>query len=102
MLRLHLMDLKTAILSNPFIDTLRTELAVDRASFNDLCAHLKALREEWKGKSQVDKELVQELVGLMIISAGMAKSFALYQPDLVVEVEEMAVELEGLVLDCLS
>jgi len=95
-------DLKQTILQNQFLGKLRNEMVVDRRAFEALCQSLRELEQEWKSASNIDKELVQELYVLAPVTRNMADSLTGHRPDLAREIAELAEELDGLVLDCLS
>lgn len=91
-------DLKEDILENKFIDRLRSELTVDKGEYTKLLASLKLLAQKWHGKDYVDKELMADLYVLAPICHNMASEIS-GQRD---EIDEMATEIDALVLDCLA
>lgn len=95
-------DLKSAILANQFLERLRNETVVDRPAFDSLCQLLRDLEQEWKSLESIDKKLAQELYVLAPVTKNMANSLVAHRPDLAREIGEMAVELDALVLNCLS
>ena len=91
-------DTKTKIMENQFVFRLRAELVVDEIEYDELCAALKELAVEWKPLVVIDKELMSDLYVLASIARNMA-------PEILgrtSEIEEMATEIDGLVIDCLS
>lgn len=94
--------LKTKILNNKFVDKLRTEMVIDPNEYNALCQALKDLADEWKGVSHVDREVVQDLYVLPKITKSVGESLIQHQPWMAQEIEEMAIELDALILDCLA
>lgn len=95
-------NLKQAILQNQFLEKLRNEMVVDRKAYEALCQSLKELEQEWKNASNIDKELAQELYVLAPVTKNMADSLTGHQPHLAREISGLAVELDALVLNCLS
>jgi hypothetical protein len=96
------MSTKSSILQNQFLHKLRTELAVDRKEFENLCDNLRVLKAEWTGKSLIDKQLAQELYVLCPVTKGVADSLRGHAPALAAELDELAVVLDALVIDCFS
>ena len=94
-------ELKRKILDNRFIERLR-ELVVDRCEYDALRGALVELADEWRGSPMVDKEVVQELYVLAPVARGMASILARHDPQGAREAEDMATELDALVLECLA
>ena len=94
--------LKTKILNNKFVELLRTETVIDQNEYQPLCEALKDLAKAWKGASSIDKVLMQDLYVLPQIAKNVAESLVEHQPEMAQKIEEMAMELDALVLDCLS
>lgn len=94
--------LKARILDNRFILRLRNELLIDRNAFASLCADLRALAEEWREAEMVDKELVQELYILAPVTWNVGRSFVGHNPEVAAEIEDLGIELDALVLECLN
>src|ERR1700743_3512129 len=67
--------LKSAILNNRFADILRMEQRIDSESFKDLCKALKQLRNEWRGQTTVDREIVADLVCQLTVIRNMGDRF---------------------------
>ena len=95
-------DLKQEILQNKFIEKLRNELVVDTGAFESLCRSLRNLELEWKGVSTIDKALAQELYVLATVTQNMSTVLAGTQPDIARELTKAAIELDALVINCLS
>ena len=96
------MDTKKAILSNSFLERLRTEMVVDREEYSRLCEALRELAREWRGRTLVDKEIAQDLYVLAPVAKSVADSIRAHNGDRASEIYELAVELDALVLECLS
>ncbi len=95
-------DLKTRILTNRFVDRLRTELQIDDREFEDLCEALKELAAKWRGVSLIDKELMQDLYALASITNNVAAVFDPDRPEVAHLIREMATQIDALVLECLA
>ena len=96
------MDLKTRIMRNKFVERLRMELVIDENEYELLCKALKELAQEWQSKNSIDKELAGDLYVLVPIARNMAEDVARARGGLAVKhkVEEMATELDALVIEC--
>lgn len=94
--------LKQSILRNPFVDRLRLERVVDEAAYRALCDALARLAQAWKGERLVDREVVQDLYVLAPITRNMADPLRKRSPEVADRVEEMAMEIDALVLECLA
>jgi len=95
-------DYFSGILQNNYLDKLRTELVIDKKSYKELCYSLKCLAREWKGVKNIDKRIVQELYVLASVTKNVAESVKEYNSHLAHEIEELAIELDALVLECLA
>lgn len=98
------MDLKQKILSNTFVDQVRNGFVVDEAAFEELCASLEQLAVEWKGKTEVDKELAQDLYVIPYVTKNMVDHLRINdqnkeKADLI---EKKWQKLDDLVLNCFS
>ncbi len=96
------MDLKQRILSNTFVDQVRNGFVVDEVAFEELCNLLEQLAIEWKGKTEIDKELAQVLYIIPSVTNGIAERLKLdpkdkKQGDLL---EQKWQKLDELVLNC--
>lgn len=91
-------NLKAEILENEFVNKLRMELSVDEKDYAKLVSSLKALAPEWQKVSVIDKELMQDLYVLATICRNMAPNI----PEQSEQIEEMATEIDALVLECLA
>lgn len=97
-------DLKARIQANPFVDDVRTHLRFDAKAFDELCVHLTELAHAWRNEVRVDKELVSILYAAPQVVRNCYLSFASHEdpPPLARQLEDAWVELDRLVLDCLS
>jgi hypothetical protein len=94
--------LKQSFLRNPFVDRLRLEMGVDEAAYRALCDALARLAQAWKGERLVDRELVQDLYVLAPVTRNMADPLRRQSPQIADRVEEMAMEIDALVMECLA
>lgn len=90
------------IIKNDFVNRLRMELVIDSNEYNKLCGLLRSLAVEWRHELLVDKRIVQELYVLPTIVRGVASVFAASNPSRAAEIEDLAIELDALILECLS
>lgn len=98
------MDLKQKILSNTFVDQVRNGFVVDEVAFEELRALLEQLAVEWKGKTEVDKELAQDLYVIPYVTKNMVDHLRMNdqnkeKADLI---EQKWQKLDDLVLNCFS
>jgi len=96
------MSVEAEIMNNEFIGKLRNEVVVDRAQYSRLVELLRQLAIEWHDRELVSKAVVQELYVLAPVTKNIAESLRDHDPNRAVEIEEMAVELDALVLECLA
>jgi len=96
------MSLKDEILANSFVQKLRDEVKIDVESFAQLCRQLESLADEWNTQPFVDKRLVQELYALPLIISGAAEGLRGHRPDLAAQLDEMAITVDGLILEALN
>ncbi len=98
-------DLKLRIMNNGFVSAVRNEMRIDEGAYLELCGLLRELAGEWACRSLVDKELALVLYSIPQIVRNAFLSFS-GPPDALPAVaralEDMWVELDGLVLDCFS
>lgn len=76
------------------------ELVVDLQEYTSLCAALAGLAKEWRSKSTVDKELASELYVLASVTRNMAADASRGNESIKRQIEELATELDGLVMEC--
>ena len=95
-------DYSSDILQNNYLEKLRTELVIDKKSYEELCYSLRCLAREWKGMKSIDKRIMQELYVLAPVTKNVAESVREYNGSLAHEIEALAIELDALVLECLA
>ncbi len=97
-------ELKNRIISNTFVDGVRTSLVFDDAAYKDLCVALESLAQELKGSDHMDRELALVLYTMPVIIRNMYLSSAEHVPDadIAAKLEDAWVELDALVTACLS
>ena len=94
--------LKQRLLSNDFVVKIRGSFEVDEESYESLCAALRDLAKEWRDKPLIDKEVMQTIYGADKSALAMIHTIGDTNPDLTDRLEAMAIELDGLILQCLS
>ena len=94
--------LKQRLLGNHFVTKIRLQGQCDEAAYADLCGAIRQLRHEWAGQTAVDKEVVQDLFALPMIVRGARTAVPDSDAGASSRLEDMEVELEGLILDALS
>ena len=101
---LELEALKKRILENPFVDRLRIEMRVDEAAYEELSAMLTDLAAALRGVPLIDKELALVLYSIPQTVSNAMMSFDGHSPKPAIagRLEDAWVELDALVLDCLS
>lgn len=97
--------LKEKIMTNRFIEKVRNQMQIDEQQYTELCELLEKLAIEWKNKKDVDKELVLFLYNAPQIIRNIFLSFKEKGeplPDIANRLEDIWVELDALVIECLS
>jgi len=94
-------QIKRAILANSFMDELRGNSIIDKVAFNELCDRLRELASIWRVSSIIDKELMQELyvLSVMTLYQWLLPSWSENERK---QLWDMFVELDNLVLECLA
>lgn len=94
--------LKHSILHNRFVNCLREDGQVDDQAYQSLREALRRLADAWRGERMIDKALAQDLYVLAPITFNVAARLRDSGDPRADEVEEMAIEIDALVLDCLD
>ncbi|MFZ5987821.1 MAG: hypothetical protein ACOYWZ_11940 [Bacillota bacterium] len=97
--------LKEKILNNTFIDKVRNQMQIDEQQYKDLCESLETLANEWSNKEVIDKELALVLYSAPQIVRNIFLSFKEHNeplPDIAKRLEDIWVELDALVIECLA
>jgi len=96
--------LKKQILSNTFTDQVLGSMTFDDSAYKKLCSSLKLLASELKGCNKIDRELMLSLYSIPTIVRNMFLSFSGVEdaPDIALKLEDAWVELDALVMECLS
>ena len=89
--------LKSRLLGDNFVSLLYLEDTFDRAAYDVLRQDLLLLAEEWRSETAIDKEVMSEIYIMPNLTRNMAAKF----PELQWDIEEMAIELDGLIMECL-
>lgn len=101
------MDLKHKILSNTFVEQVRNGFVVDENEYEILCSLLVQLENELKDKTQIDKDLAQDLYIIPYVTKNMAEALRrnarneseVQKADMI---QSKAEKLDDLVLSCLA
>ncbi|MEG5856648.1 hypothetical protein [Enterobacter mori] len=99
-----LCDVKKKIIDNGFVNNVRINLAFNDEQYNDLVSSLEGLANLLKNNDSIDKELALYLYTIpqMIRNAYASFEKVENKPDLVFKLEDAWVELDSLVINCLS
>ena len=96
--------MKDRILSNQFIEKLLINTEVDEKEYVELCDILRKLAVEWKDEKYIEKEIVNLLYQIPVIVRNkyLFYSDKGYSNATIDRLEDMWIELDGLILECLS
>lgn len=99
-----LCDVKKKIIDNGFVNNVRINLAFNDEQYSDLVSSLEGLANLLKNNDSIDKELALYLYAIpqMIRNAYASFEKVENKPDLVFKLEDAWVELDSLVINCLS
>lgn len=99
-----LCDVKKKIIDNGFVNNVRINLAFNDEQYNGLVSSLEGLANLLKNNDSIDKELALYLYTIpqMIRNAYASFEKVENKPDLVFKLEDAWVELDSLVINCLS
>lgn len=99
-----LCDVKKKIIDNGFVNNVRINLAFNDEQYNDLVSSLEGLANLLKNNDSIDKELALYLYTIPQMIRNVYASFGKVEnkPDLVFKLEDAWVELDSLVINCLS
>ncbi|MCU6228172.1 hypothetical protein [Enterobacter cloacae] len=99
-----LCDVKKKIIDNGFVNNVRINMAFNDEQYNDLVSRLEELANLLKNNDSIDKELALYLYTIpqMIRNAYASFEKVENKPDLVFKLEDAWVELDSLVINCLS
>ncbi len=95
---MSLSDTERRIIKNDFIYKLRSDLIIDKKEYSELCALLRQLAQDWRGKEMVHKEVAEYLYGLAQIAQNLADRFRDTDPDFYSEISDMSIELDALII----
>jgi hypothetical protein len=97
-------ELKQSILQNPFWFHLRMHDRVDRGAYQRLLADVRRLVEETHDDRELDKEVVQAIWTDIRVAEGTAERMRRggWPEDATFEVENMAIELDGVLIELLA
>lgn len=94
-------SLKEQILKTNFANSIRLDI-VDEEEFDQLCSLLNLLEKTWQGQDTIDKQLAGELYVTVMITLGAAMRLRTRNSPYAARAEEMAAQLDALVLNCLT
>ena len=99
-----LSDVKKKIIDNDFVNNVRINMVFNDEQYNDLVFCLDELANLLKNNESIDKELALYLyiIPQMIRNALASFERVENKPDLVFKLEDAWVELDSLVINCLS
>ncbi|MCW1826115.1 hypothetical protein OLZ31_04520 [Enterobacter asburiae] len=99
-----LCDVKKKIIYNGFVNNVRINMAFNDEQYNDLVSSLEELASLLKNNDSIDKELALYLYTIpqMIRNAYASFEKVENKPNLVFKLEDAWVELDSLVINCLS
>jgi hypothetical protein len=97
-------ELKQSILRNPFWFHLRMHNRVDRAAYQRLLADVRRLVVETRDDRELDKEVLQAIWTDIRVAEGTAERLRRggWPEDEAFEVENMAIELDGVLIELLA
>ena len=97
-------DLKNRLINNKFVERIRESLQIDEGEYNELCQILEAISKSLKDVYVIDKELALILYSEPQMVRNAFLSFANHEdpPEIASRLEDIWVELDGLVMECLS
>ena len=94
-------DLKESILANQFIYDLRLKFQINEDEYLHLYHDLENLKTEWQNQTLINKELVQHLYVLLLTVAGQLQRSE-YSPSDHDRIQQLYIELENVVMECLQ
>jgi hypothetical protein len=97
-------DLKTRILENTFVDQVRAHMTVDEAEYDRLRVALTELATSLKGCAMIDRELMLSLYSMPTMVRNAFEGFSGHDPvpEIAHRLEDIWIELDELVTDCLA
>ncbi|AOR62953.1 hypothetical protein [Pectobacterium wasabiae] len=97
-------EIKEKIIKNSFVDEIRTNMAFNEDAYMGLISSLGELSNILKGSDFVDKELALYLYTIpqMIRNAYVSFDGKENNPEIEFRLEDAWIELDALVIDCLS
>ncbi|EQC2552505.1 hypothetical protein ACY3NT_004419 [Enterobacter sichuanensis] len=99
-----LCDVKKKIIDNGFVNNVRINMVFNDEQYNDLVSSLEVVANLLKNNESIDKELALYLYTIPQMIRNAYASFEKMEnkPDLVFKLEDAWVELDSLVINCLS
>jgi hypothetical protein len=96
-----LIELKERLLSNSFVDKVRTHLNFDDEEYQQLRIALIELAKSLQGSSVIDRELMLYLYSAPMIVRNSYESYPEKSDKIAQQLEDAWIELDRLVLECL-
>ena len=96
------MKLGAKINSNKFLNSLRIDMKIDEKAFGELVELIRELAIEWRGQDAVDKHVMQEIYVIPSIIRGASDGFRERLPSVSSRLDEMAIEVDELILEALA
>ncbi|WP_088244111.1 hypothetical protein [Enterobacter sichuanensis] len=99
-----LSDVKKKIIDNDFVNNVRINMVFNDEQYNDLVSSLDELANLLKNNESIDKKLALYLYTIpqMIRNAYASFDKMEKKPDLAFKLEDAWIELDSLVINCLS
>jgi hypothetical protein len=99
-----LCDVKKKIIDNDFVNNVRINMVFNDEQYNDLVSSLEEVANSLKNNEFIDKELALYLYTIpqMIKNAYASFEQVENKPDLAFRLEDAWIELDSLVINCLS
>lgn len=97
-------DIKKKIIDNNFVNDVRINMIFNKNEYNELISGLEDLSNYMKNKTIIEKELALYLYTIpqMIRNAYDSFDKRKNKPELALKLEDAWIELDALVIDCLS
>ncbi|MEN0579810.1 hypothetical protein AAIG39_12430 [Phytobacter palmae] len=97
-------DIKKQIITNNFVDNVRVNMNFNDHEYDKLISSLESLANHMKNESIIDKELALYLYTMPQMIRNAYSSFDKWEnkPELALRLEDAWIELDSLVINCLS
>ncbi|MHA8111766.1 hypothetical protein ACX122_01270 [Kosakonia cowanii] len=97
-------DIKRKIIDNNFVNNIRINMGFNDDEYNELASSLEKLANHMKNETVIDKELALYLYTMPQMIRNAYTSFDKWEnkPELALRLEDAWIELDSLVINCLS